>query len=39
MRRDNIQDFADYAIQFNKLEDAIRSAFRRQARVNNGQFK
>ena len=36
MRRDNIQDFAKYAIKPNKLEGAIRSAFDRQARANHG---
>lgn len=34
MKRDNIQDFADYEIKSNELEDAIRSAFSRQARTS-----
>ena len=39
IKRDNIQDFADYAIQSNKLEDAIRSAFSRQTKTNHRSFK
>lgn len=31
VRHDNIQDFEDYEIKSNELEDAIRSAFGRQA--------